>query len=85
MGTERVRSADNMSLEDFEMHMNMRHSDSLGGMEHITLRPSQQYVNFCWRKFHSTIHRLRADIMHEHGPYKPERNLSEQPRYREAS
>lgn len=82
----RVRSADNMSLEDFEMHMNVRHKDSLGaGQEHLTLSSTTPYIVQCYRVFHRTLHRLRRDIEHEHGQYRPERNADEQQEDRRAS
>lgn len=65
-----VRSADNMDDEDFERHMNHRHSESLGGLDNINLEHCSDYVISCWRKFHNALHRWHPDTEHDHGPYR---------------
>jgi hypothetical protein len=66
-----VKSAEDMDDNDFELHINMRHSGELGGLGDISLSHMSAYVVYCWRIFHRTIHRLRQSGMnHEHAPYR---------------
>jgi hypothetical protein len=66
-----VKSVDDMDNNDFELHMNKRHSGELGGLGDISLTHMSAYVIYCWRIFHKTIHRLRQSGMnHEHAPYR---------------
>lgn len=64
-----VRAAEDMPREDFCRHMDMRHSESLGGLTGVPLFMSD-YVERCWRAFHTQLHRLRLQehIDHDHGP-----------------
>lgn len=64
-----VKSADDMTDSDFERHMNMRHSESLGGLGTVEFSHTSTYVIHCWRMFHRTVHRIRLDINHEHAEY----------------
>ena len=67
-----VQNADNMDTGVFELHMNRRHGESLGGLEYLSLGRCSEYVVLCWRLFHGTLHRIRHDIPHEHGEFHAE-------------
>ena len=73
-----VRSADNMDDVIFETHMNKRHAESLGGLEELDLNHCSDYAILCWRRFHNSLHRIRPDIEHEHGAYRPEGEVIDQ-------
>lgn len=65
-----VKHGDDMDDNDFELHMNKRHADSLGGLSDVSLAHASSYVVHCWRLFHKTLHRLRQPgINHEHAEY----------------
>lgn len=70
----RVKAPEAMPKQDFEMHMNMRHGDSLGGLEMLELGRCSDYVTLCWQRFHARLHRLRIDLDHDHEQYVPERS-----------
>lgn len=59
-----VQNADDMNSDDFNMHMTVRHPDSLGDMTEII--HVSQYVEDCWRSFHDRLHGIRFDFQHEH-------------------
>lgn len=59
-----VQLADEMDDDIFIMHMNARHSESLGGLDAIWF--ISEYVTECWRAFHWRLHSLRVDLNHEH-------------------
>jgi hypothetical protein len=64
-----VVSADEMDSATFRRHMNHRHLDSLGYAGRLPRRvfgTYSDYIEHCYRAFHSTLHRLRLDIEHEH-------------------
>jgi hypothetical protein len=76
-----VKSAEDMSDSNFELHMNMRHPGESGGLGSIDLSHVSPYVVHCWRMFHRTIHRLRqAGMNHEHAQYQGDND--EQPQDR---
>lgn len=58
---------DSMSDEDFEKHMNARHSDGLGELEKIDLHTNA--LVSVWRSYHNRLHMTRPSIAHEHGPF----------------
>lgn len=69
-----VKHSDDMDDNSFELHMNRRHSESLGGLSDVSFAHTSPYVMHCWRLFHRTLHRLRQpDINHEHAPYQGDR------------
>lgn len=69
-----VKHGDDMDDNSFELHMNMRHAESLGGLSDVSFAHASGYVLHCWRIFHKTLHRLRQpDINHEHAPYLGDR------------
>lgn len=63
-----VISADNMDTPTFAKHMNARHADSLGGLEHLDFRGAEHLAQM-WRSFHNQLHRTRVDLNHEHAPF----------------
>lgn len=70
-----VKHIDDMDDNSFELHMNNRHSDSLGGLSDISFAHATTYVVHCWRLFHKTLHRLRQGaITHEHAEYQGDSN-----------
>ena len=66
---ELVQSADNMTREEFCLHMSFRHEDSLGGMTELNAAVQNDYTEECWRKFHRQLHgpvlRKEHDHVHE--------------------
>jgi len=59
-----VPHADDMDDETFCRHMNLRHRDSLGGLDSLWVVPD---VIDAWRFFHKRLHHLRQmDYDHEH-------------------
>lgn len=59
-----VQNADEMDDDTFCMHMNKRHSSSLGGL--ASIEPVAPGTTDAWRSFHDRLHRLRVDLRHEH-------------------
>lgn len=61
----RVDPEHGMDGRTFVMHMNKRHSDSLGGLPRLW-ETCDPYVTACWRAFHTQLHRWRLDLSHVH-------------------
>lgn len=68
---ETVRSADDMDLETFCLHMDKRHKGSLGGLTRLDpgLLGKQPSLELAYRHFHDQLHGLLMpeDIEHYHG------------------
>lgn len=62
-----VVSDEEMSDTTFIHHMNVRHPDSLGGLDKIWY--INEYVTDCWRAFHYRLHKIYFDLEHEHEGY----------------
>jgi hypothetical protein len=60
-----VQSADAMTDEQFKLHFEKRHGDSMGGLSHFSPNITRA-VLFLYRSFHKKLHELRPEIMHEH-------------------
>lgn len=61
-----VRAPERMTDEFFAMHMNKRHSDSLGGLPFLDSEMTTRYVIRCWRAFHRQLHKWHVNLEHEH-------------------
>jgi hypothetical protein len=65
---EMVRNPDSMSDEHFELHMNKRHGDELGGLPVLALVGKSPGLVAAWRAFHRRVHKLSPPgrMQHEH-------------------
>jgi len=62
-----VVNADDMSLENFAAHMELRHSGSLGGTSRLPTRHMTAYSEELWRTFHDKLH--NEPLLDYNGPF----------------
>ena len=60
-----VQNPDRMTDEQFKLHFEKRHGDSMGGLTHFSPHVTRAIL-YLYRRFHAKLHELRPDIMHEH-------------------